>query len=647
MSVIVTTDVFSQAIKAITDSSYISLDTETTGLYYHKGHRLFSIIIGTADEEYYFNYNADPDHLGNVAPTILPRSTIPQILENFTGRIFMQNPVFDILMMLCEKADLTKIRIYAVEALARIVNNDRFAIGMSTLAKDIGLAKSDEVKHYCTENKLFRKYKVRGIKTEKKEPLFYKVPFDIMFRYGCQDARVTYDLGIHYFQKITVMPNPHGWDDVVQTERDLVPVLAEMKLNGIKVDKDYCERAYEYYTNKKELIASEYKRITGIEFKDSGKNHAQAFDILGFKYPLTPKGNPSFTKDLLENLDTPIANVIKDYRKADKKASFFASYVYHADKDGFIHASLNQAATRTGRFSSSDPNLQQVPKRGDSGSTFPVRNAFVPRSDEYILFALDFDQFEYRMMLNKAEEMGVIAQVLDGLDVHTATDNQMGINDRDKAKTMNFLLLYGGGIAVMAMALYKTHLPEHILKDIQKYHFFKDYLWDNLRIAEEMELSIEDVEHGVEILTKASNLKKLYFRKLEAVELFVKRTIGAAESGSLYNDFGRMYRFKYKDFCYKAPNYLIQGETADWIKRAMIKLHELFKDKKSMMVLQVHDELLFEIHKDELDLVPQIKDIMENVAPTKHLPYTVGVDYSRKSWGDKVTLKNMEELYAI
>jgi len=470
----VTPSTFTKAVEAIVDSPYISFDTETEGLYYHKGHRLFCITIGTKDEEYYFNFNSHPDHLRNIELP-LNRNFIPKILENFTGRIFMQNPVFDILMMVMENADLSKIRIYPNESLARLVNNDRFAIGMATLAKDIGEAKSDIVKAYCVQHKLFRKFQVRGKKTPETEYFFHLVPFEIMFKYANQDARITYDLGIHYFQQLMSIPNPFGWEDSVQTERDLVPVLATMKREGIKVDLKYCEEAYDHYTNEAIKVKERYREISGFEFVDSGKRHAESFTSLGYKYPVTEKGNPSFTKDVLENLNTPIAKAIRDFRSCNKKASFFASYIYHSDESCFIHASLNQAATRTGRFSSSDPNLQQVPKRNEANSRFPVRKAFLPRSKDHTLFALDFDQFEYRMMLNKAEEMGVIEQVLTGLDVHTATDNQMEINDRDKAKMMNFLLLYGGGIAVMAMGLYGSHLPEHILKLIQKYHFFRDF----------------------------------------------------------------------------------------------------------------------------------------------------------------------------
>ena len=238
-------------------------------------------------------------------------------------------------------------------------------------------------------------------------------------------------------------------------------------------------------------------------------------------------------------------------------------------------------------------------------------------------------------MLNKAGEMGVIEQVLGGLDVHTATKNQMGIDDRDKAKTINFLLLYGGGIAVLARKLYSTHLPEHTLKLIQKYHFYDDYQWDNLRIASEMGLELWEVEHGVSILTDAKNLKELYFKKLPSVKGYVKRTIKQAEKGKLYNDFGRVYRFRNKDFAYKAPNYEIQGETADWIKSAMVELDDFLKPYESRMILQVHDELIFEVKDGEEHIVPAIKRIMENQRPTAFLPYTVGVDLAEKSWFDK------------
>jgi DNA polymerase-1 len=637
--IIVTPELFKQSLEDIAVSKNLAIDTETNGLYVHKGDRLFSIQVSTEENDYYFNFNPHPDHLGNFPPTVLSKSLIPQFVNSLdSGRVFLQNPVFDMGFLNVEGCDISKANLYATEELARQVNNDRFSVAMSALAKDIGMKKMADVKDYCNEHKLYEQVEIPGIKNKKKMYRFDLVPFDIISEYGCNDTRVTLKLGLTYLQRIAKMdtehPGPGNLLHMVTIGKKLIPILWEMKELGVKIDERYCLDAAEFYTHKCRDISKTYKELSGIEFVDSAKNHAIAFEKLGHKYGYTEKGNPSFTDELLEAMDYPIAEVIRQYRKYNRKSSFFSAYVYHSDRDSILHANLNQSATATGRFSSSDPNLQQVPKRGDGKYKYPVRRAFIPR-EGYKFFTLDFDQFEYRMMLNKAGEMGVINQVLEGLDVHTATKNQMGIDDRDKAKTINFLLLYGGGIAVLARKLYSTHLPEHTLKLIQKYHFFDDYQWDNLRIASEMGLEVWEVEHGISILTDAKNLKELYFTKLPHVKQYVRRTIKQAEKGKLYNDFGRVYRFRNKDFAYKAPNYEIQGETADWIKSAMVELYNFLKPYESRMILQVHDELIFEVKNGEEHLVPAIKRIMENQRPTKYLPYTVGVDIAEKSWFDK------------
>jgi len=639
MALIVTELNFDNVIEAINAAQFIGLDSETTGLYKHHGDKIFSCSVSTLEEDYYFNFNKNPDHLGVLPPTVLPISLICKLIyPSYSGRIFLMNPVFDLGMFFQEGFDVSELNIYAVEDLARIAFNDRFQVGMAALAKDIGLKKMDEVKAYCKEHKLYEKVKIQGIKTEKKLFRFDLVPFPLISEYACVDTNVTVRLGMHYLRKIMAQDQGKtgigSLGHIVQTGKKLIPILWKMKERGIKIDVEYCTTAAKYYAERAEEISREYTDLTGIQFVDSGKNHKAAFEKLGHKHGYTPKGNPSFTDEMLESMDYPLADVIRRWRKFNKKSSFFYSYLFHRSPDDIIHANLNQSATVTGRFSSSDPNLQQVPKRGEDKYKYPVRRAFIPR-DGYTLFTLDFDQFEYRMMLNKAAEMGIIKQVLDGLDVHTATKNQMEIDDRDSAKTINFLLLYGGGIAVLARKLYKTHIPEHVLKLVQKYSMYEDFMWDNIRIAKELNLELWEVEHGVKILTDAKELRDLYFTKLPNVKKYIKRTSKEAERGKLYNYFGRCYTFRNKDFAYKAPNYEIQGETADWIKLAMVQIATYLSDKEGYLLLQVHDELILEVKNGHEYVVDEVRKIMENVAPTKYLPYTVGMDIAEKSWYDK------------
>lgn len=566
MAQIVSEDIFNSALREICASPFLGVDTETTGLRPFHGDRMFSTIISTPEEDFYFNFNDKPDHLGEYAPIILERGRVPLLITpNHSHRILMANPVFDTTMLEFDGLDLITMghKIYAVEALARIQFNDRFKVSLDWLARDLKLKKIDTIKNYCTEHGLYSDFIVPGTKTKKKNYHFDKVPFPMMAEYGAMDGNITVRLGMHYMKSIMAQdqahPGPNSLGSIIETERDLVPVLHRMRKKGIRIDVPYCLEAQEYYRKECERIAKEYLDLTGLEFTDSNTKHAAAFDSLDLLYPRNEKGNPTFAKDILEAMETPIAKLIKDYRTAYKKVGFFASYIYEADEHGYVHASLNQANARTARFSSSGPNLQQVPKRGEEDSKFPVRRAFIP-SPGKVFVMMDFDQFEYRMMLNKAGEMGVINQVLGGLDVHDATKNEMEIDDRNKAKTINFLLLYGGGLAVMALRLFKSHLPEYILKKIQELHFGKwsqeEREWinkfSNDQIVEILQIKREDVDHGIEILNKAKALRETYFTKLPKVKDYVKGATKRAESGKIYNEFGGCYTFRSKSKAYSS-----------------------------------------------------------------------------------------------
>jgi DNA polymerase-1 len=210
---------------------------------------------------------------------------------------------------------------------------------------------------------------------------------------------------------------------------------------------------------------------------------------------------------------------------------------------------------------------------------------------------MDFDQFEYRMMVNYAREIELIEKIKSGLDVHTATAEMMNVT-RKQAKTLNFLLLYGGGAQVLADKL------------------------------------------GLSNIQEAYELKRNYFQALPAISnLFTHIMNTARTRGNIKNGFGRVYHFD-PDFAYKAANYLIQGTTADWIKFSMVRIDEYLRTNnfKSHLLLQIHDELLFEVHESETHIIPILKGYMQNVSrerPHDLLPYTVGIDYSTTSWKDK------------
>lgn len=639
---LVTNQTLQQVKQKIVKEHFLAIDTETTGLSWSKD-QLFSIIIATKIEEFYFNFN------GKSEGCILPRDIIPSLLDGFDGIIFMHNAKFDMHFMLNEGLDLREPRftIHCTEAIGRVEFNDHFSYSLDNLGQKLGYKKMDAVKDYITKHKLYEwEYPVEK-KNKVKRPFYDQVPLDVIVPYGEMDARITYQLG--QSQTVSIMgqasdmltkfgkevPTPLK---IMEQERHLTKVIFDMERTGIKIDEDFTISACADAKYRANRAKSDFFELTGVPFVDSGKTLAPAFDKLGEKYPVTEKGNPSFADDVLDQLNGPIGKIIQDYRNNYKKANtYYANYLYLSDSAGRIHPNFRQSGTTFGRMSCSNPNMQNASKVEEGSSEFHdkylVRRCFIPEVDE-VLVCMDYDQMEYRLMLDYAGEMPVIEEVLSGVDIHQATANMMGV-PRKQAKTINFMLLYGGGIAKLCMALFEPNVPEKELKEIQQMSFQRKPL---SRISTLLGINMVTVRYNIEQLQKASELRQLYFSKLPKVEQFINSVKAAAISrGYIFNWMGRKCHFTDPKFSYKAPNALIQGGTADIVKQAMVQIHGEFKDRgaRSHMKLQVHDELIFGIKKDELHLIPDLRRIMETAYPFRHLPLTVGVEYSETSWQDK------------
>jgi DNA polymerase-1 len=351
-----------------------------------------------------------------------------------------------------------------------------------------------------------------------------------------------------------------------------------------------------------------FAKITGEPFKDSTLVYQRVFQadkdrwVYGAETP-TGKKNPSFDSDVLATFQNPAAKCVLDWRKAKSDANYYHGFLYEADRAGVIHASFNQHIAATGRFSSSNPNLQNLTKDEDVGlsSEFVVRRAIIPRPGN-VFHMLDYDQMEYRLMLDYAARfandadgvLALIAKVLAGLDVHQATADVAQI-DRRSAKTVNFATLYGSGIKNLS---------------------------GRLGVTEQ----------------RARDIRDSIFRAAPEIRQFIRRVSDTAEKrGYIVNWFGRKCSFPDATYSYRAPNYIIQGGCADIVKVAMNKIHAYLQPYQTKLVLMIHDELVLEGPPAEGPLViPEVKRIMENVYPHRFLPLTCDVEHSYRSLADKV-----------
>lgn len=592
---LVTRQNFDAVVEHLLGAAPRAVDCETTGLHPYKESQLFSIIIADSDTAYYFNFY---EYEQMSAEHVLPREYLARlkpIFNNPNSLWFMHNAKFDMAFLYKEGLEVAGI-VHCTLAIARVEYNAHLKYSLAECAERIGHKKDDAVEEYITKHKLYEMVEVPGKKQKSKNKFFTLVPFDIMQRYGEQDARVTYELGVHQLQSIkdfsnSVPSNKNSPINVMENERQLTKTCFNIERVGVLIDKKYCKEAVVHEKENMEKASKEFEQLTGSKLVNSSKHLAGVFAALGETFPKTEKGNDSFDKNVLTTLKHPAARTVEEYRKAEKRAAYFYSYLYYADRDGVVHADIKQSGTESGRVSYGNPNFQNVPKRGEDNSLYPVRRAIIPRSG-YYFFELDFKAAEYRLMVDYSMEMDLVNKINAGLDVHTACQELMGLSDRDTAKTMNFMKLYGGGAQKLA---------------------------DSLNIS----------------LQKAYELSDKYWASLPRVAQFIKTVSHTAKvRGYVMNWFGRVCRFPDPRFSYAAPNHLIQGGCADAVKVAMNKLDLLFSDKKSRMLLQVHDSILFEVHETELSLVTEIKKIMENAYPFKNVPLLCDVSWSNKSWGD-------------
>lgn len=610
---IVAQSTFSSVLSLLVGRPELALDTETTGLRPYHGDKIFSVIAYDGEESYYFNFHRY-DNL-DVALQ-LPYSwtkDFATLLES-EKTWFFHNAKFDISMLARAGLPAPRGRIHDSMCIARVLDSTLLPgqFSLDACAEKIGYRKNDVVKTFLLSAGLFTEEKAPGKKTVKKNFHYDKVPFDLIVPYGEKDALITYKLGAWQQQDLkdkmlASPPDLPSLGPVYENECELVRTVYEMEATGVKIDKDFCRRAAADAEFSQTYAAVAFQHEAKEPFKDSTVVFQRVFAhekeqwVYGPKTE-TGKVNPSFDSTVLETFTSPAAKAVLRWRKAKSDANYYHGFLHEADTNGVVHASFNQHATVHGRFSSSNPNLQNLTKDDDESlvNEFVVRRAIVPRSG-LVFHMLDYSQMEYRLMLDYAmrfayDNDGVVAlvrKVLDGLDVHQATADIVKITRRE-AKTTNFAILYGSGVRNLARGLGCSESEARATKDA-------------------------------------------LFRAAPEIGAFVHRVTTAAEKrGFIVNWFGRRCDFPNANFAYRAPNYLIAGGCADVVKLAMNRVAAYLRAFKTRMVLMIHDELVFEGPPEEAaTVVPHVKGIMESAYPYRFVPLICEVEHSFKSLADK------------
>ncbi len=609
--IIVTPETLDACIDAITaDPTPMAIDTETTGLRPFHNNRLFAIQIATWKTTYYFNFNWYME-LG-VQQYLLDK---PERLR--MGRLFktprlwiLQNAKFD-LHFLAKEGWLPEGEYYDTQVAGRVQYNLHEKYSLDAMCeRELNERKDDAVMKWLDDNKCFTMEAVPGRAKQNKNYHFDQVPFDIMTKYGAKDVKLT--LALYYDQQKKLLPTDMP---VVYNEMRLIKTLYWMEKTGVQIDADYCRKASEFESARMYNFQKEWKENLGAliptlpdmpgdsnwapDLVDSGTYLAPIFTALGFTVPLDKRTeNPRVDADTIATFEHPLARILENWRDADKRYSTYMGILYASDAAGVVHTNFKQSGTVTGRMSSMEPNLQNL--SSDDESPFPIRKAFVPRPG-FIFVSIDYKQMEFRLLLEYAQEIGLINKIMNGYDPHDATAEMTGLT-RKAAKTLNFGLVYGMGIAKLARAIGVTY-------------------------------------------NEAKAFKQKYFAALPGVQDFLWTAAARQRKrGQTWNWFGRRFQLTDRNFAYRAPNSIIQGGCADVFKIAANGVHGLLKDHDSRMVLHVHDEILLEMTEQDLCLIPEILKIMETAYPHKNIPLTCSVSYSLKSFGDMTEVDDWREI---
>ncbi len=587
------------------------LDTETTGLQWWKD-ELFSVIVRTEREVFYFNFNWQPDHLGNFPEEkyLLPRAWIPklgEVLSRPSVTLYGSNAKFDMHMLANEGVWLDDSEVVDFQSRERILRNSLFPFekmsNLANLSKHYGAGeKSEAVEEYISKHKLYTDEEIPGKKKAHRNKRYNKVPLGIVAPYGCTDGDLHYKVGTAQAKELCELNDIYSGGagkgfgtllDVDTNERRLLSTCFRMEREGIKVNVNYTKKALAFEESEVRGLKTQFQQLTGLIYTDSEKCFVPAFERLGLSYPRTAKGNPSFNADVLETVANPVANLISGIRGKEKQiGTYYSSFLHFKDDKDVLHADIKQWGTETGRMSYANPNLQNVPKQEDEEDRnlpYHVRGCFVPDTD-FCFVSIDYSQQEFRMILDYAGETELIEKINAGYDPHQAVSDETGLSRRE-AKVFNFGIAYGMGPGALGTML------------------------------------------GVPTEEAADKLN-LYFRRMRNVRRLIWKVGDTARvRGYVRNWLGRVLKVNDPQYNYVLFNHLIQGGCGDVCKIAMNLCDDRLRKTRSKLLVQVHDELLFKVHKSELEIVPELKQIMDTVyKPRNGMLMPTSVDHSWKSW---------------
>ncbi len=584
---------FNNFIKELKKSELISFDTETDNQHPVQAN-LVGLSFSLKEKEAYYIPVAHKDFFSaKQLDKNLILNSLKEIFENKKYKLIGQNIKYDYIVMKRNGIKLKNIYFDTMIA-SYIINPTRTRHNL------------DELAMQYLGYKMISYKEVIGKKKD-----FSDVSITEACKYSGEDADIT----LRLFNILNKQLKELKLEKLFyQIDIPLIKVLAEMEMNGIKIDTlKLAKLSKDISKQLQDLTLKIYKEAGEMFNINSTKQLAHIlFDKL--KLPSTKKGKSGAKSTDVEVLNElknihPIAQYLLEYRTLNKLITTYIDVLPKMinPETGRIHTSFNQTVTATGRLSSSDPNLQNIPVRDAIGKK--IREAFIAEKNNYILSA-DYSQIELRILAHIANDKVLINAFNNDEDIHTRTvmelynlkKEEVTPELRRMAKVINYGVIYG-------MSAYG--------------------------LSKELNIPVSEAQQFIEN----------YFNKYKGIKQYIENIKKAIEKkGYIENLFGRRRYLpdlkgtstQQRNFIIRtATNTPIQGTAADLIKLAMIEIHNYFSEKniKSKMLLQVHDELVFEVIPEELEIVQKIiKEKMENVYKFK-VPIKVDIGYG-KNWAE-------------
>jgi DNA polymerase I len=572
-------------LKHILAAEMVSFDTETTGIDANQAELVGLSFATEAHKGYYVPVPADQKEAQKLVDEFRP------FFENPNVKKVGQNAKYDSIVLKWYGVEIQGLDFDTM--LAHYLIEPELRHNMNYMSATI--LKYEPVSIESLIGKGKNQLSMRDVRVER------------VAEYAAEDADVTFQLYEHLKKAV----DTEGVDNLLRTvEMPLVEVLTNLEFNGVRVDGDYLNAYSVELEVKVRNLEEKIYEMAGTRFTINSPK--QVGDVLfdklkiPYRWKKTGKSGQYVTdEETLSELaaNHPICQTILDYRGLAKLKSTYVDALPRMinPKTNRIHSSFNQALAATGRLSSNNPNLQNIPIRTEEGRR--VREAFIPRDDNHVLLSADYSQIELRLIADIANETAMLEAFQQGVDIHLATAakvygvslEEVTSDQRRAAKTVNFSILYGAGATNLSQQL---SIPRAEAKQI-----IEAYFAQYTGLKNYMQTVVEDCRKNGYVMTLLGRRRKL--RDIDSKNQLAKSNAERV-----------------------AVNTPIQGSAADLIKVAMINIHKELKDKglQTKMILQVHDELVFDVPKSELETVkPIIEHCMKTAIPNLRVPIEVGM----------------------